>query len=205
MIKTYGGGSWIRDSKEVRFQDAELVIMPGGSDWGTEYYNHEPIKGQSWGNSKLNQQEYDLAKEAIAQGKYVWGNCKGLQLVTILAGGWLIQDMSHGGGHEITTNRGVKFNVNNAHHQLCFPYDLPKEDYELIGWAEQLSRRHIIQGNRQLKFPEIALDENGKFMEPEIIWYPKIKAMGAQFHPEWMSSCKALSFVNDIIREKMGK
>lgn len=205
MIKTYGGGKWIYDSKEVSFEDAELVVMPGGSDWGTEYYNHDPIPGVPRHNSDLNQRQYDLAKRAIVEGKFVWGNCKGLQLVTILAGGWLIQDVNHPSYHEMVLNNGKTYRVNSLHHQMCYPYDLPDNHYEVIGWSRQLSKYHTIQGNKQLSFNKKTLDKDGLFKEPELIWYPTIKSFGGQFHAEWMDRNATLDLVNDIIREKMNK
>lgn len=205
MIKTFNGGGWIKDSKATSFEEADIVVMPGGGDINTYLYNHTPIKGASFSKSSDDSQ-MALVEKTIKAGKFLFGTCRGAQLLTARAGGWLIQHMQHPSSHNVVTDDGAEFSINSCHHQMCYMYDLPKEDYELYAWARQISPLHIIQGNKQLKFKEETLDSNGLFKEPEIFYYPKIKAICAQNHFEWGSNSKmAINFINDIIREKLNK
>lgn len=71
--------------------------------------------------------------------------------------------------------------MNSCHHQMCYPYNLKKDEYEVLSWTEGISRRY--RAGIELEFPEFALDREGKFKEPEMIWYPKIRCLGVQGHP----------------------
>jgi len=93
--------------------------------------------------------------------------------------------------------------MNSCHHQMCYPYELPKSNYEVLSWTSGLSKRY--EADVKLEFPAFAIDIEGNFKEPEMIWYPKIKALGVQGHPEWSPGKPALDFINKIIREKLGK
>lgn len=206
MIKTFNGGSWIRNSKMTSFEEADVVVFPGGSDIAPSLYGHKPIKGIRF-NLKRDLELLDLMKKSIKAGKLLFCTCKSAQLVTALAGGWLIQDSNHRGNHMVTTSDGQEFEINSVHHQMCYPYDLPKEDYELLAWSKQLSDYHIIQGDKQLEFAPETLDENGLFKEPEIIWYPKLNAIAAQNHFECENSNSKESedYINNLILEKLNK
>jgi len=205
MIKTYNGGSWVKDSRPSSFEDADIVFLPGGGDIGTHLYGHKPIKGAYFSKS-TDDSQMALVEKTIKAGKFLFGTCRGAQLLTARAGGWLIQHIQHPGNHSVITDDGTEFNINSCHHQMCYMYDLPEKDYELYAWARQLSNTHVIQGDVQLQFDEKTLDENGLFKEPEIFYYPKIKAICAQNHFEWGSNSKmGYKFINDLIREKLNK
>lgn len=201
-------GNWITDSKPSSFEDADIVLLPGGSDVDPALYGHEAIKG-TYINKESDSIEMELLNKAIEANKFVIGICKGSQMLTARAGGWLIQDVtSHGGFHNIVTVDGDKLVVNSSHHQMCFPYDMPSEDYQLLAWAEQLSARHLIQGYKDLfdtpkeaHKPEL-FTEDGSFKEPEVIWYPKIRGLAIQSHPEWASSPKAFNlWANTLVNK----
>jgi hypothetical protein len=202
-IKVYGEGNWIDNSIPSSFKEADIVVMPGGADICTALYGHKPIKGADY-NKSSDDSQMDLINKSIESGKLLFGTCRGAQLLTARAGGWLIQDINHPSNHIVTTIDGNKFSINSCHHQMCYLYDLPKEDYELFAWAEQLSNRHTIQGDIELKFSDETLDKNGKFKEPEIFYYPKINALCAQNHFEWKgNSNQARDFINNLITEKL--
>lgn len=74
--------------------------------------------------------------------------------------------------------------MNSCHHQMCYPYNLPKDDYEVIAWTEEISNHYQVDKDAvDLDFPEHSLDDNGLFKEPEMIWYPKTRCLGVQGHP----------------------
>jgi len=80
--------------------------------------------------------------------------------------------------HPIVTKEGDILQVNSMHHQAIYPFDLPKEDYQLIAWAENLSEHHE-DGDMQEMNPPV---------EPELCYFPKIKFLGSQYHMEAMSN-----------------
>ena len=71
--------------------------------------------------------------------------------------------------------------MNSCHHQMCYPYDLPKDEYEVLSWTEEISNKYV--ADAKVNFDETTLDENGAFKEPEMIWYPKTRCLGVQGHP----------------------
>lgn len=201
-INVYGS-NWIYNSRQTSFKDADIIIMPGGGDISTNLYNHKPIKGASY-SPETDRKQWDIINEGIEQGKLIFGTCRGLQMLTARAGGWLIQDVSHPSKHIVKTKDGEFYSMNSCHHQMCYPYDLPENEYDVLSWTRQLSSKHIIQGDIDFKeFPKHSLDEDGVFKEPEVIWYPKINALGAQGHFEWGAEKNAMDFINNLIIEKL--
>lgn len=198
----YNHGKWINNYEESDFNNSDIVVLPGGSDILPKYYNHSAIPGCYY-NEKRDIEEYSLLQKAIDVGKFLIGTCKGAQWLTIAAGGWLIQDISnHHNHHTVITSDGKSFMINSSHHQMCYPYDLPKSDYKILAWAQQQSSYHIIQEQKQLIFPTIALDNDDLFKEPEAIWYPKIKGLALQNHFEWSSnSSESYEWVNEKLIE----
>jgi len=203
-IKVYGGGNWIKNSVTSSFEDADVVILPGGGDWNPTLYGHEPNGTRSW-DETTDKRQMKLIDDSIKAGKLVFGICRGLQGVTIRNGGFLIQDVSHPSRHPVITKEGIIYGMNSCHHQMCYPYHLPKEDYEVLAWTEELSNKYVVDPKIELQFPTIALDPDGRFKEPEMIWYPKTKCLGVQGHPEWGPGKDALDYINKVIREKLNK
>lgn len=185
MIKVFGGGGWVKDSVSSSFEDADLVIMPGGGDWNPALYGQKPNTHTSWFSDDRDAQQMSIIKDAIKRNKIVFGICRGLQGVTIANGGTLVQHVSHPGSHPAHFKNGEVLMTNSIHHQLCNPYNLSAEDYEVLAWTEGLSPVHIGEHDQTVVFPEHAY-EQGILKEPEVIWYPKTRCIGAQSHPEMM-------------------
>lgn len=101
------------------------------------------------------------------------------------------------------TKEGNTYGMNSCHHQMCYPYDLPTTDYEVLAWTEGLSDHYTADVPKKTKFPKVALDDKGVFKEPEMIWYPKTNCLGVQGHPEWQPGKPAMDFINKIILEKL--
>lgn len=202
VIRFFGDGEWIEGGVRSSFEDADIVIMEGGSDWASYRYGHRPIKGARH-NEAIDERQMNIIDKAVKMGKALWGHCRGLQGLTIKAGGYLVQHLNHPSRHEVVSMDGFKYDMNSCHHQLCVPYQLPDDEYEVISWTEQISPMHIIEGDVQLEFPENSLTREGKFKEPEIIHYPKINAMGQQGHIEWLPNKKAIEYHNFLLRERL--
>ena len=65
----------------------------------------------------------------------------------------------------------------NSHNHLYYVENNPTlSDFEFDQLLLELQKL-------ELEFPEFALDREGKFKEPEMIWYPKIRCLGVQGHP----------------------
>jgi putative glutamine amidotransferase len=70
-----------------------LVLM-GGSDMWPGHYGEEPLKPQWIGDRVRDEYETALARAFVANGKPVFGVCRGLQVLNVAFGGSLLQDIS---------------------------------------------------------------------------------------------------------------
>ncbi|MBL8317028.1 MAG: type 1 glutamine amidotransferase [Burkholderiaceae bacterium] len=70
-----------------------LVLM-GGSDMWPGHYGEEPMKPQWTGDAVRDRYETALARAFVAEGKPVFGVCRGLQVLNVAFGGTLLQDIA---------------------------------------------------------------------------------------------------------------
>lgn len=175
----YGGKSytnWLVNKELVdNIEDADLVFMTGGEDANPALYG-EKVGRYTYFNQRREDIEVAAMKKAISLGIPMFGTCKGLQMINIMAGGTLVQDMDHPGGHGMMTTDGQKFRINSLHHQCINPYNLPKEDYEILAVSDVRSKVHLNGDDIDITkdVPE----------DIEVAFFPKIKALGTQFHNE---------------------
>ena len=179
-------------------QEADLAIFPGGADINPAIYNQRPNPRTSWWERVDDMQIH--AFEALRQDCLKFGICRGLQLLCALSGGKLIQDVTHhaGGSHNIETIDGFNMQITSCHHQMIYPFDMNKDDYQILAWANpSLSRHYYGEETTNIQLPE-------NFVEIEMCWFPKTKSLGVQGHPEWMSRTSGLvQYLNNLILEKL--
>ena len=157
----------------------DLLLFTGGQDLQPSMYkkNYPEI----YGSSVRDKWETEWFNWAVANKVPMFGICRGMQLFTALAGGELIPHVEgHYGRHEVYTPHYSpnSFTVNSIHHQMCVP---PLGTIKLA-WAKNIAFRGPA--------------------EPEALWFPKIKALGVQWHPEMMpTNSEATQFVHHKIKE----
>ena len=226
--RSVGYANWITDSENLvnTIEEADLVLLTGGEDVNPEYYN-EPVHPKT-SFTKRDDHEFEEIKKAIALEKPLYGTCRGLQILTVAAGGSLIQDQSNKYSPHLTADL-VNPNLENfkaeyldkitpnlnvgdyisylskfpdidenkfakillldttqipllttsAHHQAAYPYNMPKNEYNILTWTKGLHSRHEDGNMEEMDIPEE--------IEIEAAIYYKIKAFGIQGHPEWMN------------------
>lgn len=96
--------------------------------------------------------------------------------------------MEHKSGHVVKTFDNQQCWTNSLHHQLAYPWDIPKEKWHLLMWTEGLSNTYLNGHNEEIEFPNNAITDEGYIIEPEAIFFPETKTLGVQFHPEMMGS-----------------
>ncbi len=168
----------VRDVAQMTEPDALLVVW-GGADINPALYGHKQSRTThpSVHRDKL---EWACIQQAIKLGIPMIGVCRGAQMMCAAAGGFLIQDVDNHAGyaHSCTTSDGNTIQVNSIHHQMMA--GLEKVDHELLAWSsERLSGHYTWKDD--LKYV-VATD----FKEPEMVWFPAIKALAIQWHPEGM-------------------
>jgi len=174
--------NFIYDSEIVlNIKDADLVVFTGGADVNPGLYNCIP-NVKSYFN--IQRDEYEIIKfeEALMLGKNMVGVCRGSQLLTIMAGGKLIQ---HVNNHSLHYTHNISFNgerreITSTHHQMMYPFDMKASKYEIIAHSD---------GNRSDVYEfEPGVIKTSIQCEPEIVYYPEIKALAIQGHPEDMNT-----------------
>ena len=118
-------------------------------------------------------------------------------------GGLLVQNVSghaRGRTHEIKgVNEGnlVKYHITSTHHQMQYPYNLDKADYDLLYTSED-RRSEYYDGDRIDIEPIIG---NG---EPEIVLYHKKglpKCLAVQGHPEMIPESPVAKMISNLVKK----
>lgn len=169
----------VRDPAKMTEPDSVLVVW-GGSDINPELYGHAKSKTTHF-NDARDTIEWGCIQQAIKLGIPMIGVCRGAQMMCAAAGGWLFQDVSNHAGynHNVNTIDGTTLKVNSIHHQMMGGLD--KVDHVLLAWSDYNRSATYIWKN------DIEYKPNGLFKEPEMVYFPKIKAIAVQWHPEMLS------------------
>jgi putative glutamine amidotransferase len=70
------------------------LVMQGGADLSPTTYGQEPLKPEWAGDPARDRYEMELLDGFLLQGKPVLGICRGLQLINVVFGGTLYQDIA---------------------------------------------------------------------------------------------------------------
>ena len=123
------------DWKDVRPENFDGLVLPGGGDIDPQIYgeeNHGSVSVDPW----VDTLQMDLLRSFLRHEKPVFGICRGLQVINVCLGGTLIQDMEDTSVHmcnprckdQVHACRALKgswieelygesFSLNSNHHQ----------------------------------------------------------------------------------------
>lgn len=175
----FDGGMLVNAKAIENGCDIDALVIWGGEDISPSIYGdavsrytHAPAVP-----SRRDRIEMDACQAAIERGIPIIGVCRGAQLACALAGGRLIQHVNgHSGSHMMETSEGPTVRTSSVHHQMMYPWDV---DHQLLAWSEDNRSNVYIIGNDETD-PEMV-----NKCEPEVVWFPKIKALAIQGHPEF--------------------
>jgi len=169
--------------------DIDALVIWGGEDISPVLYG-DSVSDMCYAEAHTSERdrlEVSAIFAAMARNIPIIGICRGAQLACALAGGRLIQHVdNHGRDHYLETNDGRKIRTSSVHHQMMYPFDV---EHEMIAWSEEKRSKRYIIGNNESD--PLMTDK----CEPEIIWFPKIKALAIQGHPEFHSDPETDPFV----------
>lgn len=156
-----------------------IVIYSGGADVNPDLYSEQIGK---YTNISKERDDYEYEMYRILQRFNVLhiGICRGAQFLTVMAGGSLIQHVDgHTSDHDIDIPMlGTIVKATSTHHQMMYPYELSKKQYELLAWSRYFKATTYLNGrNEEVKLPK-------DFLEPEIVYYRNINSLAIQGHPE---------------------
>lgn len=177
---------------------ADVILFTGGTDISSSFYGEPPGKHTQGPAKHRDAKEKLLFEYGMEHGKKFLGICRGAQLLCALAGGKLAQHIEgHAGrNHSMMTNTGEEYTMSTLHHQMMLPAGT---DHEMIAWTEKLSHTYLNGYNKEIKGIEV---------EPEIVYFKKIKALGIQGHPEFLRDAipeeeRTLQYVSKLVEERL--
>lgn len=194
MVKTYFQptnnelhSEWLKDileplSVDKDYKEADVLLLSGGADINPKLYE-ESTGEYTYIDEKRDLFEMNIYNEYKDKPKI--GICRGGQLLTVLNGGKLIQDVTgHNKNHYIKCfNLDYPIMCTSSHHQLMWPWTSNNMFYVLAS-SEGISS-HYLNGNNQNAFKVILSSRFLSVKEPEIIYWPETKSLCIQGHPEW--------------------
>lgn len=178
-----------------RPQDVALVIFTGGHDVWPELYG-ENAGRQTYFSKERDHYEGVRFEAALKAGIPMVGVCRGSQFLCVKSGGKLVQHVTNHAGamHTVTTNDGRTITVNSSHHQM----QLPGKDAVPLAWAEPKLSRCYLNGDDD--------ERDDVDREYEVVYYPNIKAVGMQYHPEWIRGSRdgkahpCVEYAQEVVR-----
>lgn len=179
----------------------DALVIWGGSDISPSLYGELPsvYTGASTTLSLRDKIEKEVCEAAITTGIPIIGVCRGAQLACALAGGKLIQHVDgHHEDHLIKTDDGQRMITSSVHHQMMYPW---KVDHHLIAWASQPRSHKYYGGPATTEITDLHKIDD-KIVEPEIVFFPKIKALAIQGHPEFMATdSEFVKYCNGLVKK----
>jgi gamma-glutamyl-gamma-aminobutyrate hydrolase PuuD len=167
---------------EQSMSGVDAVVFWGGTDI------HPSLYGEQIG--RYTQQK---AAQPIYRDDFEWkamnycklnkipmiGVCRGAQLMTAFVGGTLIQHVSgHHHPHQMTTSDGRQLITTSCHHQMMYPYDV---EHQLLAWTSDSLSTVYLNGENH------AVENMYELKEPEVVYYPQVRGLAIQGHPEWVT------------------
>lgn len=192
----FGGSYFGPDHKVIKRADEltdefKALILHGGADITPSFYGEKVSRADAaYYPSARDRVEKEITEKAIEMGIPILGICRGAQLLCALGGGKLFQhvDCHQSGSHSLIYN-GETIRTNSVHHQMMIPTD----DMEILGYTPCMS---------PWKWREVGqVKDEGD--EPEIVYFPNMKALGVQGHPEWLGHTSDLTQVTFQLFNKL--
>lgn len=170
----------IETAKTFNYCDVDVVLFTGGADVNPELYGHtkHPTTQTSLRSDALCSTVFELAREQNPVMRFV-GICRGSQFLCVMAGGKLVQDLdghATGFNHMLVDYEGEQHSVTSTHHQMQYPCDVQHKVLACVNPPMSTNAKMHIDGESvDVELP----------MDYEAVWYPQIKALAFQPHPEF--------------------
>ena len=163
----------------TRPEDADILVLMGGADINPQLYGERPVTGGHY-NDRRDQLELNAIKSSPQSFKF--GICRGGQLLNVLAGGTLWQDVNnHFGSHSIIDIKtGQRLITSSVHHQAFRTTDKA----EIIATCQRSTHKRAqfkswnagVQPNK---------DDINDGVDIEVCYYAESRALCIQGHPEY--------------------
>lgn len=188
-VEVYNYKFYLNNHKVIH---GDILIFTGGEDINPRFYGENPKGCHFWNDNRDSTEStiWDMYRAGLIKVKKVLGICRGIQILNVMLGGTLIQDLpsigkSHKGIHNIEWQPVVSelfaniTIVNSFHHQAI---------------------KHIGESAR---YTVLGKEPNTSVIEA-ISWYDRRGAgkgdniLGVQFHPEFFAKPERENFFSSI-------
>lgn len=180
-----------------KVEDADVVLFTGGEDVTPSLYDCKKHSA-TYCNPSRDLEEKEVFNR-IKPNQIAVGCCRGAQFLCVMNGGLLVQHVSNhaiGRTHGITNGNEV-YEITSTHHQMQYPYNLDKEDYDLLFKSEQ-HMSNCYEGDK------IEVGLILAYGEPEIVLYHKKgfpKCLAVQGHPEMIPNSPVAKMISNLVKE----
>lgn len=171
------------------------VIFPGGTDLNPVFYNEEPSTSLGPIDPETDEYLAEVMTEAIVSKKPILAICKGMQLMNVLMGGSLYQDLSK--RKKETLSHKQLIDRSYPHHRVDF---LKGSAMEKIFRQESIYTNSIHHQSLRLVPPALRITGRTKDGVVEAIEGVDLPLLGVQWHPEEMAVQARGQFMNELFR-----
>lgn len=158
-------------------EEADLIQFTGGADVNPKHYR-EAVHPTTSFNDAQDAAEITEFHKALALGLPMAGICRGAQLLNVLGGGKLYQDVNNhalfGMHPAVDTCTLETINVTSTHHQMMRCGS--KGHIFLVSCGVATKKEAMVNG--------IIADFSADTIDVEGVFYPNINALCIQGHPE---------------------
>lgn len=189
LAAMFVGYGWKRSPT---IEEADAICWAGGADIDPMLYGEAPIEGTYFDPT---QDEEDIDAYVRAEGKFLIGICRGAQLLHVMNGGSLWQDVdNHWGTHSCVDVRSKRLlQVSSLHHQMLRPND----NMEIVATATEATFKKAEKEGMRIDGPDQYLTD--RFKDIEVAWYPNTRSLCFQPHPEYDGSCSTREYFYSLI------
>lgn len=195
VMKLFKGKGFVIAETE---EDADAVIFTGGSDIYPYIYGERPMPGGFY-NHKRDLQEIRMFK-TIPPSKAKIGICRGAQLLNVMSGGTLFQDVDMHIGKDCRHPvkdfvSGKIIDLNSVHHQMM----IPGENAFVVACTNVATYKH--GPYQKISYRESALTRD--WDDPEVLYYQNFNCLCYQGHPE-LDNEAAQEYFFELIKTYLG-
>ena len=180
-----------------KLEDAQLVVFTGGEDVTPSFYGCLKYL-TTYSNPERDKEEKAIFDRINPETQVVYGCCRGSQFTCVMNGGKLVQDVTNharGVTHDITDGNRI-YQITSTHHQMQYPFNLSKTDYDILFTSFNISSSHYFGDGI---IAELIYDK-----EPEIVYYHKKglpKCLAVQGHPEMIPDYPVAKMINNLLND----
>lgn len=154
-------------------EDADIILYLGGADINPALYGEKPIPGTYYVEAQ-DRKEVEIYNRFKHKALFI-GICRGAQLLNVMNGGKMWQDVDHhnGGTHKVVDKiTGLQYDINSLHHQQM----IPPSDATVVAVSSESSVKAA---------DGVFWRGDNDQSDIEVLWFDETRCLCFQAHPEF--------------------